>query len=53
MRRFVITLIHTKDDKTLIVNYYSIILTNTDKRILVFVLAFRLLKTISNIVGHD
>ena len=53
MRRSVITLIHKKDDKTNIENYRPISLTNTDYRILAYVLAFRLQKVISSIVGPD
>ena len=53
MRRSVITLIHKKDDKTNIENYRPISLTNTDYRILASILASRLQKVISNIVGPD
>ena len=53
MRRSVITLIHKKDDETNIENYRPISLTNTEYRILAFILASCLQKVISNIVGPD
>ncbi len=53
MRKSVITLIHKKDDKDNIVNYRPISLTNTDYRILAFVLSSRLQNVASHIVNPD
>ena len=53
MRRSIISLIHKKGDKTDIENYRPISLTNTDYRILTFVLANRLQKVIKDIVSPD
>ena len=47
------TLIHKNDDKTEIDNYRPIGLTNTDYRILAFILANRLQNVIKDIVGPD
>ena len=52
MRRSIISLIHKKGDKTYR-NYRPISLTNTDYRILTFVLANRLQKVIKDIASHD
>ena len=53
MRKSLVTLIHKKDDKTKIDNYRPISLTNTDYRILAFILANRLQSVIKDIVGPD
>ena len=53
MRRSIISLIHKKGDKTDIENYRPMSLTNTDYRILTFVLAIRLQKVIKDIVSPD
>ena len=53
MRRSIISLIHNKGDKTDIENYRPISLTNTDYRILTFVLANHLQKVTKDIVCPD
>ena len=53
MRKAVITLIPKKGDKTDIENYRPISLTNTDYRILAGVLATRLQKVISDLIGPE
>ena len=53
MRKSLVTLIHKKDDKTKIDNYRPISLTNTDYRILAFILANRRQNVIKDIVGPD
>ena len=53
LRRSVMTLIYKKDDKNNIENYRPISLTNTDYRILAFVLASRLQNVIADIVKAD
>ena len=53
MRKSLVTLRHKKDDKTKIDNYRPISLTNTDYRILAFILANRLQNVIKDIVGDD
>ena len=53
MRRSIISLIHEKGDKTDTENYRPISLTNTDYRILTFVVANRLQKVIKDIVSPD
>ena len=47
------SLIFKKGDRQLITNYRPISLTNTDYRIIAFVLAQRMQKVIGNIVGPD
>ncbi len=53
IRKSVIALLHKKENKDNIANYRPISLTNTDYRILAFVLASRLQNVIADIVSPD
>ena len=52
-RLSVITLIHTKDSKSLLKNYRPLSLINTDYKIIAFVFARRLQSIIDKLIGHE